>query len=430
MCADQPELDRLRDEVLRLRARVAELEAAAREARRSEAEAAAELRRQGNLAREYLNIAGVMLLVLDREGKIVLMNRRGHEILGYPEGELLSKDWFDTCLPEHARGSVREAFRRIMAGELEAFGRVENPVLARSGEERIIAWHNTVLTDEQGNRTGTLSSGEDVTERKRAEEALRRSHQELEARVQERTADLARANERLQREVAVRAEAEAALRRGQRVLEQLLESSDRERMVVAYEIHDGLAQDLAAARMQLEALRQKLAARPQEAPEALDAVAEQLERAMREARRLVHGLRPLEVDEAGVAAAIGQLVGEAAAAGGPAVEFHHRLDSPHLPRLVENTLLRAAQEGLANARRHSRSDKVRVDLVQHGGTVRLQIRDWGCGFDPDEVREGSFGLEGIRQRARMLGGQARIESAPGRGTSVTVDLPLSEAERR
>lgn len=409
-----------------MQAQLAEFETSQARSQRASDEAEAELRRERNLARTYFDIAGAILVVLDRQGRIQLLNRRGHEVLGYGEGEVVGKDWFEVCLPESARSRVRDAFLRIMAGELEPFEYYENAIVTRSGEERTIAWHNTLLVDERGNRAGTLSSGEDITERLRAEQSLRRSHEELERRVTERTAELARTNERLKREIAVRADVETALRREQQVLEQLLQSGDHERMLVAYEIHDGLAQQLAAAKMELSAARRAApGGRDDEA--ALDRVDRLLDQSLKEARRLISDLRPLEVDEAGVVVAVEQLASEAAASGGPAVEFHHKVRADRLPRLVENALLRAAQEGLANARRHSHSDKVRIDLVERPGRLHLEVRDWGKGFDPSEVLEGSFGLEGIRQRARLLGGRVRIDSSPGRGTLLTVEIPLGES---
>ena len=147
-----------------------------------------ELRGERDRIREYLNIAGVLLMVLDREGRIKLMNRKGCETLDYKEGELIGKNWFTTCLPGRITDEMTRVFEKLIDGDLEMNGTYENPVLTKQGEERIIAWHNTVLRDEAGNITGTLSSGEDITERRQMEEELRQSRDELELRVAERTA--------------------------------------------------------------------------------------------------------------------------------------------------------------------------------------------------------------------------------------------------
>jgi len=130
------------------------------------------LRRERDRARTYLDIAGVMMVALDAEGRVTLINRKGCEVLGFGEREIVGKSWFDTFLPERLRDGVRRVFAQLMAGEIGGAEYYENPILTRGGEERIIAWHNSFLTDEQGGATGILSSGEDITERKRIQEAL------------------------------------------------------------------------------------------------------------------------------------------------------------------------------------------------------------------------------------------------------------------
>ena len=96
---------------------------------------------------------------------------------------------------------------------------------------------------------------------------------------------------------------------------------------------------------------------------------------------------------------------------------------------LENTIYRIAQEGLANACQHSKSEKVRVSFLQNGDQVRVEVRDWGIGFDTKTVREKHFGLEGVRQRARLMGGKCSIKSKPGKGTTVVVELPVVEREQ-
>ena len=91
-------------------------------------------------------------------------------------------------------------------------------------------------------------------------------------------------------------------------------------------------------------------------------------------------------------------------------------------------IYRIVQEGLTNARNHSKSKEIRVSLKQRGDRLRIEIRDWGVGFDPKAVKEGHFGLEGIRERARLLGGKCSIRSKPGQGTAIVVELPVVERE--
>ena len=135
------------------------------------------LRQQKNLAQYYLDIAGVILVVIDANQRVSLINKKGCEVLGYRESEIIGKNWFDTSIPERARDNIRKIFNKLLVGEIEQIEFFENTVLTKKGEERIIAWHNTVLKDEKGNITSTLSSGEDITDRKKADESLKESEQ-------------------------------------------------------------------------------------------------------------------------------------------------------------------------------------------------------------------------------------------------------------
>jgi PAS domain S-box-containing protein len=121
-------------------------------------------------AQRYLDIADVILLVLDPEGRITLINRKGCATLGRAESELLGRDWFDSCLPARVRRELRASFRSLLDGDVSY---IENPVLTSSGDGRTIGWRNSILRDREQRVVGTLSSGEDITERKRFESALR-----------------------------------------------------------------------------------------------------------------------------------------------------------------------------------------------------------------------------------------------------------------
>ena len=129
--------------------------------------------------RNYLNIAGVMLVVMNAEGKVTLINRKGCKILGYDESEIVGKNWFDTFIPERIKQDLKAVFTELMSGNVSPVEYFENPVLTKSGEEKIIAWHNMILMDEKGNITETLSSGEDITEHRHAEEALGESEEKF-----------------------------------------------------------------------------------------------------------------------------------------------------------------------------------------------------------------------------------------------------------
>lgn len=134
------------------------------------------IRHERDRAQRYLDVADVILVALDLKGRITLINRKGCSTLEWEERDLLGRDWIETCLPARIRDDIRIKFHHLLEGDLSY---VENPILTRYGGERVIAWRNTLLRDAGGRVTGTLSSGEDVTEKKLVQDALRESEARL-----------------------------------------------------------------------------------------------------------------------------------------------------------------------------------------------------------------------------------------------------------
>lgn len=130
------------------------------------------MREERNKAQLYLNIAGVIIIAINEKGIVSLINKKGCSVLGYKEDEIIGKNWFDLCVPEDVREGRKKTFEKVMAGDEREIEDYENIILTKSGEERIIAWHNTTLIDDAGHIFGTLSSGEDITKRKQTEEEL------------------------------------------------------------------------------------------------------------------------------------------------------------------------------------------------------------------------------------------------------------------
>lgn len=145
--------------------------------RKREAEEA--LRAEKEKAQKYLDVAGVMLIVLDKEGKITLINKKGVDILEGREEEIIGKVWFDHFLPEKNKAQVKQVFQRLLAGEAAAAENFENEILTKGNKEKIISWHNTLLWDENMRITGILSSGEDITQQKKDEADLKEAYAKL-----------------------------------------------------------------------------------------------------------------------------------------------------------------------------------------------------------------------------------------------------------
>jgi len=140
---------------------------------------AEKLSEQENLANKYLNIVNSLIIALNPNGEITLLNKKGHDVLGYEEGELIGKEWFSTCLPKKISSTVKGYFKELMNGKVEDQETYENEIIRKDGQKRIIKWFNTLLRDNDGNINGLLSSGEDITEHKLAKQALTESEERL-----------------------------------------------------------------------------------------------------------------------------------------------------------------------------------------------------------------------------------------------------------
>jgi PAS domain S-box-containing protein len=231
----------------------------------------------------------------------------------------------------------------------------------------------------------------------------------------------------LAQDITKRKLAEEKLKREERLSRRLLDLQERERQLLAHDIHDGFVQDVTGAKMLLEGLRHRIENRGTYRPEELRVIEDLLSKAIREGRRLIGDLRPLIIDEEGVIEAINYLVAENCSKGSVAIAFEQKVKFQRLPPLLEGTIFRIVQEALTNIRRHSKATQAAIRLDERDGTLRIEVRDNGIGFDPAKLPEDRFGVRGIAERARLFGGTARIESIPGRGTRIYVKLPIGEA---
>lgn len=214
-----------------------------------------------------------------------------------------------------------------------------------------------------------------------------------------------------------------ALKDEQHLLRELLRHNDRDRKLVAHDIHDGLIQDVFAAEMILQYVAQDPGL-PSPLIAQLEQAGHSLQRAIVEARRLISELRPLVLEDDGLVSAIGYLVAELTREEGIEITYQHHGDFRQLSPVLEGNLFRIVQEALNNIHQHSRASSASVDLFCDSQQIELEIRDSGRGFDPGGDFRGHHGVSGIRERARLFGGQCQIESQPGEGTRIRVSLPV------
>lgn len=212
----------------------------------------------------------------------------------------------------------------------------------------------------------------------------------------------------------------------QRLLRQLLALQESERRLITHEIHDGLMQEINAAHMHLEATRSQLS-KTGNVPPSFDLISELITRAIVEGRRMISDLRPMIIDEQGIVAALEHLVDDERIHSGLTIDYSHDVQFDRLDSMLEGSIYRIVQEALNNVKRHAETNRATVTMFQINHILAVEVRDQGTGFEPDKVSPKRFGLRSIRERARLFGGEARIESKLGEGTLVVAELPIDQS---
>jgi two-component system sensor histidine kinase UhpB len=394
-------------------------------ARREAERYAALLRYAEARTRTLLDTAGDGILTVDERGVVRSVNRAAVRLFGYEPREIVGSGI--TRLITEPEGRLAD---QLGTGEAKVFG-VGHEVQGRRKDGTVFPLEPAVSKIGAGSRRRFTYIVRDLTERKRAEALLRQARDELERRVQERTAQLVRANDVLRAEVAERQRAEDALRHSEDRLRhlsrQLLSTQEGERRRIARELHDEIGQTLTAIKMALQAARR--GAGPSSH---LDDGIGLVERTLVQVRNLSLDLRPAVLDELGLVPAVRWYLDRQAQRAGLVAYLDAGPDAGRLPAELETTCFRLVQEALTNVVRHARAQTVWVNLGRRAGEMRLEVRDDGAGFDVAAARHrathgGSLGLLGLQERVQLAGGDLTIQSEPGHGTEIQVRLPLQGA---
>ena len=339
------------------------------------------LQRERDLLQTYLDVARVIFLIIGSDRKVKMINKYGLHLLGYSEEEVIGKDWFSQFIPARERKEVRRVQKSMMRKRSNDYDRFENAVITQSGEELIISWQNVPMMDENGKVIATLSSGIDVTEKRRYESDL---------------------------------------------MNAVVTGQEKERQRLAEELHDGLGPLLSSVKNNLEAIESLIRSTKDRKVQYFENSKWLLQQAIQETREIAHNLMPKTLEEFGLASALHGLTELLSDTQAVQIDYYTNITGKLGEQGIEFSLYRIAQELLNNALKHSNATKINLQLILHTDSVVLTIDDNGEGFNPEEstTTHKGLGLRNISSRLRAIKGHILLDSAPGQGTVVTVEVPI------
>lgn len=341
-------------------------------------EAEQNLRTKDAQLRGLLDNTSAVVYLKDLEGRYLLVNCRFKQLFQPNDGSIIGKtdlDWFPESIARTFLESDAEV-RRVQAplNFEEVAPHDDGPHTYRSVKFPVV--------DEAGEMIAVGGISTDITD-------LKEAHNDLKAK--------------------------------QDLLGNLIEVQENEKQFLCHEFHDGLIQYAVGSLMLLEGYQRNHSARDDSA--IIDKAIDNLRKGVEDGRRVIRGIRPAVLDDSGLEAAIEDLIDQFSTSG---VMVTSNCDPAigRLPESVQTTVYRVIQESLNNARKHSHTDVVRIELKKVDGDLHLEVRDFGCGFDVESARKRGFGLPGMTERVRLLGGECTIESEQNVGSRVIVRCPI------
>jgi PAS domain S-box-containing protein len=368
-----------------------------------------------------LEISAEAVISTDAKQRITLYNHAAETMFGHSASEALGQS-LDLLMPERFRTVHREHVsqfahsgqkNRLMSDRKRVLG------LRKDGTEFCMAASVSQL-EIAGEKVFTIMCT-DVTDEVRAEQALRIAHDELEMRVQERTADLEASNQSLQEEIKERRRAEEEI---QELSRRMMRIQEEERNKLARELHDGATQNLVTLCLHLGRMS-KDTAKEQGLSSTLEKCIDLAEQSTNELRTVSYLLHPPLLEELGLSLALNSYVEGFGHRCSIAVTMKTSGDLDTLGFDVNLAVFRIVQEALSNVHRHSHSKTASVLVARDHNSLTLEITDQGRGI-PSGTNHRGVGLDSMRERVRLLKGRLEITSS-ATGTSVTAFLPLAEA---
>lgn len=345
-------------------------------------------------------LSPAILCIADTDANLLRVNPAFRDILGYTEEELLSRPFIDFVHPDDREMTMDEV-RKLSEGE--SVVHFENRYRHADGSYRWLLWNTSPVVEE-----GLMyATAVDVSARKEADERW----QELQQESAQRSADTER--------------------RLQAMANRLVLAEETERRRIARGLHDDVGQSLMVAKITIDELENSV----EGGAKAMAREARQLlEHAIQSTRSLSFDLAAAALYDVGLIAALQSLCERSQQRSGILMDPPHGVSGKRIPEPVRVILYRIARELIQNVVRHSKARAAKLTLSRENGIVTLTVKDDGCGFGVEKETIGiddamsGFGLFSIRQQLSPIGGKLHIDSSAGRGTRVTVTVPIDTAE--
>jgi PAS domain S-box-containing protein len=336
----------------------------------------------------------MIAVMADANGNITFCNDYLLRLTGWEREEAIGRNWFEMFIPEQEKERVSEILDEIPL-EGTVTPHFENEIKTRNGERRLVKWTNTTLRDPNGHFLGVAALGDDITERKQAEEQLLASREQLRA-----------LSERLRR------------------------AKEEEGIRIAREIHDELGSALTSLKWSLLRFDKVYSGASNSVGhsnqrEEIEQMVRLVDATINTVRRIASELRPGVLDDLGLVSAIEWHAQQFQEHTGIICRFDSAIDNIDLHREQATTIFRIFQEAMTNILRHAQATKVNVLIEEEEGEFVLEIRDNGRGITESE-KSGtrSLGLLGMRERAHSIGGRIEIIGITGKGSVLLMRLPI------
>jgi PAS domain S-box-containing protein len=332
----------------------------------------------------------IFFVAISPEGKTIMMNDEMLRVLGYTQDEVSYKDYISTIVPEPEYDLYKKEFQKLE--KLNEATHTESHVLTKNGRELLIDWYSRPIFTEEGNLDFIFRVGTDITQRRHFEDELKKYQEQL-------------------RSLNIHSE----------------QVRERERTRIARELHDELGQLLTVLKMDLAYLDRKLDHNDKKLGNKISDMKERVDTTLNALKRIMTDLRPSMLDNLGLVAAIEWQAEDFQEHTGIECELSVEPEDVYIDPGISTTVFRIFQETLTNVARHAHATKVTVDLEKRGKEIRLIVQDNGIGISQEKIADSkSYGLIGIRERVTYRGGDVWLTGRQGRGTTVSVTIPLED----